>query len=381
MLDLNKQINILKIIIILIIIISFGAFLYRPHFDFKFGGGDNLEWYQEAKERNTIKKVWDFQYYSGRQGPSAYYNPLQLIIWQYMSNNYEKQHQPYHFLIILFHMANAIAFFFLVNKFIKNKFFSLLAALSFETYYLNFYAMAWIAGGICWGLIGLSMLSIFYLTIKYFETKNILLYLLSLLIFFIGTFIKEAIVFIVPMLLAYYLIKERRPIFKFIKKDLFILPYFILSLPIVLITLIRMKSSAIVNNWGGLNFGVHMFYKFIDFFNYLITIIPVSFGAQMAITTIVLIFLPLLIYYGFKKDKNLLFFSVWLILLILTYTFQNFRDIYTLGRYLYLPSIAWFALLYYMVSRIKNLKIKIISSFFLINYTIILNLFFVLTRK
>ena len=345
-----------------------------------FGGGDNLEWYQEAKERDSLKKIWDFQYYSGRLGPSAFYNPIQLTIWRYMANKYGQQFYPYNILGMLIHLINVIIVFFLVNKFIKNKFFSFLAALSFGIFYLNFKTITWIVAGICWGLVAFCTLATLLLAIKYFQTKNIFFYLFSLIIFFLGTFIKEAVVFAIPVLLAYYFIIQREKTFKFIKNDLFVIPYFILSLPIVLITFIRLNESAITNVWGGANFGVHMFYRFIDFFHYLIAVIPASFSVQMAIIMFILLFFPVLIYCGLK-NKTLLFLFVWLILSLSISIFQNFRNIYDLGRYLYLSSVVWFALLYYIVANIKNLKIKIISFFFLINYTIVLNLFLILTKK
>ncbi|MBU2540080.1 hypothetical protein KJ786_02890 [Patescibacteria group bacterium] len=374
-----KKSDILKISLILLVLISSVLFLYRPHFKINFGGGDNLEWYEEAKERDTLTKIFDFQYYSGRYGPSSYFNPVQLVIWRYMTTNYGQRSYPYHFLCILIHLINVVLVFFILNNFIKNKFFSFSATLSFAIYYLNFKTIGWIAATITTGLTAFFLLSTFLLFLKYFQTKNRLLYFLSLLTFLIGTFAKETVVFVAPILLTYYLTTQRKKIFKFIKTDLIFLPYLVLSLPIILITSTRLSSSALINNWGGFNFGIHMFYRFIDFLIYLITVIPVSFNIQITITMFILISFPILIYYGIK-DKNLLFLAICLFLLILIYIYSNFRDIYNLGRYLYLPSVAWFGLLYYIVSNIKNLKIKILSSFCLINYTIILNLFLILTK-
>ncbi|MDP2741140.1 MAG: hypothetical protein Q8O66_00415 [bacterium] len=377
-----KKRDILKTSLILLILISSVVFLYSPYFEIKngFGGGDNLEWYQEAKERDSFKKIWDFQYYSGRLGPSAFYNPVQLIIWRYMANRYGQQFYPYNILGMLIHLINIVVVFFFVNKFIKNKLFSFLTALSFGIFYLNFQTISWVAAGIAWGLVTFCILTTLLLVIKYFQTKNKFFYFSSLLILFLGTFIKEIVVFAVPVLLAYYFIIQRERVFKFIKSDLVVLPYFMLSLPIILITLVRLNKSAIANVWGGTNFGAHMFYRFIDFFNYLIAVVPASFNIQMAIVVFILLLFPALIYYGLK-DKKLLFISIWLFLSLSISIFQNFRDIYSLERYLYLSSVAWFALLYYIVANIKNLKIKIISSFFLVNYTIILNLLLILKIK
>ncbi len=372
-----KRNNILKIFIILAVLIISIAYFYQPHFKIKLEGGDNLEWYNEAQERDTLGKIFNYKYASGRLGPSTYFNPIQLLVWRYMVVNYGKDQLPYHILCVSIHIINTVIIFFLLNFFIKNKFFSFLAAESFALYYLNFKTIGWVAAAITTGVATFFILSTFSLAIKYFKTKKRFFLILSLLAFFPGTFAKEYVIFAFPILTAYYLIKQRERVLKFIKTDLVLLPYLCLSLPIILITSAKMKGSAIVNTWGGFNFGVHMFYRFIDFINHLITIVPVSFNIQIISATFILFSLPLLIYYGLR-DKNLLFLTIWLALSISIYIYSNFRNIYTLDRYLYLPSIAWFGLLYYIIVNIKNLKIKIISSFCLINYTIILNLFLIL---
>ncbi len=187
--SVNKT-NFLIIFLILLILISVVVFLYGPIFKIKFGGGDNLEWYQESLERDTFSKIFDFKYSSGRLGPSAYYNPLQLIIWRYMADNYGKQPYPYHLLSILLHLTNTVIAFFFANKFIKNKFFSFLAALSFGVFYLNFQTVGWIAAGICYGLSAFFLFSVFFLFLKYFQTKNIFFFFYFLFFFFFFLFFK-----------------------------------------------------------------------------------------------------------------------------------------------------------------------------------------------
>ncbi|MEK7664978.1 MAG: hypothetical protein AAB361_02450 [Patescibacteria group bacterium] len=378
--QINKT-DVLKTSLILLVLISSIIFLYSPHFKTKLGGYDVMELYREAQNRNTFKKIIDYKYFSQGGGPtSAYFNPVILLVWRQMATNYDKNHFFYHLLCTLIHIINTMIVFFLLKAFIKNNLFSFLATLSFTIYYLNFLTVGWIASGINQGLTIFLVLSALLSVIKYFQTKNTFFYFLSLLSFFLGTFTKEIAIFTIPILLAYYIIIQREKIFKFIKPDLILLPYLILSLPIILITFARMNGSAVITSFGGINFGAHMLYRFLDYVNYMITIIPASHIAKITLAMFILFLLPFLIYYGLR-DKKLLFLTIWLALSIAIFIFSNFRDIYDLGRYLYLPSIAWFAMLYYIASNIKNLKTKIISSFFLINYTIVLNLFLILTRK
>ena len=96
----NKVIRVLLILLILIVSITF---LYKLHFESKFGGYDNLEWYNEVKERDTLEKIIDYKYPSEQLSPSSYYNPIQpliynpiqLLIWRYMVTHYDKNHYQY----------------------------------------------------------------------------------------------------------------------------------------------------------------------------------------------------------------------------------------------------------------------------------------------
>jgi len=378
MLSQIKTSDVIKFILILVILITSIAILYKPHFKKILAGYDNMECYNEVQERNTFKKIIDYKYYSGRLTQSSYFNPIQLLVWKYLVDHYDKNPYPYHLLCVLIHIINTIILFFLLKIFLKEKVLTFLAALSFGVSYLNFQTIGWIAAGIAWGIATFFILSTLLLLIKYFQTKNKFFYLLSLLAFFLGTFTKEPVVFAIPILLAYYLIIQREKILKFIKTDLFILPYLILSLPITLISSSRLESSALINIWGGFNFGVHMLYRFIEFINYLIVMVPVSFTIQMGVAMFILLSFPFLIYYGLK-DRKLLFLTIWLVLLISIYIYSNFRNISTLtSKYLYLPSTAWFALLYYPITKINNRKYKILTSIPLIGYTIVLNLILIL---
>jgi len=375
---LIERYKFLKIFLAVLVIAGFVIVLYGSHFDIRLTGYDNLELYRGAKERNTLGKIFDFSYFSkGGDPPSAYYNPVILLVWRFMVNNFDKDASPYHLLCISLHLINALIVFFLFRKLFKNNFFSFLAALSFAVFYQNFESVSWIAAGIATGLTTFFILSTLFLAIQYFKTNNKLFFIFSLLTFFIGTFTKEYAVFAFPMVASYYLLLQRKWELKLIKKDLFLLPYLILSLPIVLITLLRLESSAVVTKWGGTNFGVHMVYRSFDFLNYLITVIPVSFGFKMMVAILILMAIPVLIYFRLK-DKRLLFFMAWLCCSIAPFIYSNFRNIYTLGRYLYLPSVAWFGLLYYIALSIKSKKIRIGATLGLIGYTILFNLSLIL---
>lgn len=375
MIEIFNQIKIKKIIEIILILAVLTAsiiILYKPLFKYDLSGYDNMESYDEVRERNTFQKIINYKYYSGRLTQSSYYNPVQLLVWKYLSDHYEKNSFPYRLLCTIIHITNTIILFFLLKIFLKEKILTFFAALSFAISSFSFQTIGWIAAGIAWGLATFFILSTILLLIKYFQTKNKFFYFLSLLTFFLGTLTKEPAVFIVPVLIAYYFIVQRSKILKFLKSDLIILPYLILSLPIILITTSRLKGSALVGVWGGFNFGIHMLYRFIEFITCLM-LIPKSFDIQMGIAAFILLIFPFLIYGGLR-DKYLLFITIWLISLVSIYIYSNFRDIYVLtNKYFYLPLTAWFALLYYLVKKINDKKYKILAGILLVVYTIVFN--------
>lgn len=375
----NDDFKIFLILAILTFSIFFIHNIYNPYLNEKLDDEDSIPWIMEGITRATLGKFFDIQYFSHRN-VNINFSPFQLMFWYYTWVNFGEEPYLWHFLCNFIHLINTVIVFFLANKFIKNKFFSFLAALSFAVFLLNFNTLKWVASGITWGLTAFFMLTTFLLIIEYFKTKKRIFYFLSLLLFFTGTFVKETTVFSVPILFMYYLILQRKKELKFIKTDLFIIPYILLSLPIILITVIRPRMIPLAAAGSGFDLSIGAFYRLIDYINFLITIIPVSFNIELLTTAFSLSLFFVLIYFGLKNE-NLLFLTIWLLLLTSIPIFLNFNYVYNSSRYLYLPSIVWFILLYYIVSNIRKMKVKIITSFFLVNYTIVLNLFLILMKK
>ena len=53
--------------------------------------------------------------------------------------------------------------------------------------------------------------------------------------------------------------------------------------------------------------------------------------------------------------------TVWLVIALFVYSYSNYRNLYSLQRYLYMPSVPWFILICYLGTRIERAWLKYLS--------------------
>jgi hypothetical protein len=335
--------------------------------------GDDAEWYGEALERATLTTIFDPIYDSGRPGPSSYYQPVQTMIWRAIQADYGDSPPPYRILSMFLHFLSSLTVLIVSHHLLKRELTSLLAAISFAVYYPHYHTVAWASAGITHGLSALLAYLVLYLIMRYYSSKKRGFYLASLLIFILGLFTKQAVfTFLVPVIIAYYLLFERGWGRRLKPGDKTLLPYMALPVPFILLELlIKGGDSAVVKNWGGMNFGIHMLYRLMDYVGFMITGYPVASGVKLILAYSLLLLIPTTIQ-RCRKDKTLAFLIIWLVITLSMFTFSNFRDIYGLGRYLYIASAPWLMIIYHLAGTAKTHKKLAYAT--AVSYTIILNL-------
>lgn len=318
----------------------------------ELGGGDNGEWRDEARERNTWQSVLDTRYYSGRQGPSAYYNPVQMLVWQALlaSFDYDTEIRPYMVFLLIVHSLNVLLVYLLARELVVKRVSSFCAALCFGVFFPNWHTAGWAAAMITTGVSGLFMLAALLLFALSFRAHRWLLLSCSVVLYVLALFTKEFAVFTIPILGAYSLAVHRERTLRPRRSDLLLLPYCLATVPMAVIVLSRLGGSAITNEWGGFNFGVHMAYRFFDYLIYLVTAVPAGPFVKLALAACFLVAIPFVVWRSFH-DRVLAFLATWLVISVSVYSFSNFRDLVTLQRYLYQPSVPWFLFLFFVVSR------------------------------
>jgi hypothetical protein len=343
-----------------------------------FSGGDNAEIYYESLERDTIQKKFSIYAKSNRPGVSSYYMPVIYIVFGSMIDIFGNDSDPYYYLGIILHAINTVFVFLVIKNIIKNSIPAFLAALSFGVYNNTFINTDILCYSVSVGLLGFFYFISFYFFVRFVNESRRSFFFISLLAFGIGAITKEWVIHLILIFSAYYVIVKRPQKLAFMKADLMILPYILLAAPTVIIAYIRSANSAVVNHWGGFNFSIHMLYRLLDFLVFLISVVAISHGMNLAIAYCILLLLPFLAYYS-TRDRLLLFMVAWVGLAFVSFIISNFRGIYSLGRYLYLPSAAWFGLLYYLAWNVKDNTKKCIALLLLISYTIIFNVLLILS--
>lgn len=357
--------------------------LYRHHLDQGELGerSDNSEWRDEARDRDTWSEVLDYHYRSGRHGPSAYYNPVQLTVWRLLVStfDYGTEQRPYYLLCILIHALNVVVAFLIARKLLGAPLPAFLSALSFAVFFPNFLTIGWVAATVTTGLSGLFLWLAIYLFILSFEGRRGLLLALSTVSYALALFTKEFTVFAIPIMAAYYVIVRRERTLRPRKTDLLLLPACVVTVPMALIVSARLEGSAIVNDWGGFNFGVHMAYRFLDLAAYLVAAEVQSPTVTMVLAAAVLALVAAVAFFG-RKEKPLAFVATWVAIALFVYSYSNFREVQELPRYLYQPSLPWFILVYYGVSRARGWRAWALAAP-LAAFTIGYNVYLVLGRQ
>ncbi|OGY95611.1 MAG: hypothetical protein A2543_02825 [Candidatus Komeilibacteria bacterium RIFOXYD2_FULL_37_8] len=177
----------LWLIFLLISLLFFGQSLNN------FFASDDFHWLVIARDTQWSWQIFFTNYEGGHVGGS--YNPLLVIIFKLFDQLFSTNYFVYHLASLLFHSINGLLVYILANKIfdltgIKNKGYSLVAALLFLLYPIHVEAIAWIAA---WPHL---LVTIFYLLalINYFVFKDsgrkiTLLY--SFIFFILALLIKE----------------------------------------------------------------------------------------------------------------------------------------------------------------------------------------------
>jgi len=352
------------------------AYFYRVQLAYQFDNGDDYEWYAEAMQRDSLGKVFDFRFDS-TTNLRTYFNPVQTLVWRFMIGNFDRAPVPYHTLCILLLLVDALVFFVVARLFLGDAMLSFLAALSFGLFHPNVRTVAWISAGISHGLLALTFLMSFYFFVKYVRSGQKPHYCLSIGFFALGLFTKDVFMFLTPIFIVYYaLFKDRKK--DGVRERLMaafkaFIPFLVLACLRSYIFLSRLGESAALRDWGGVNLSIHALYRFIDYLVFLVSVNHVGDGLNLFIAYGLIAILPFLAYY-LSKDRVSSLLLLWIAFSIIPFIFSNFRPIEGLGRYLFLASMPWFMLIYYLISRVHHRVHRLLFLLMAVSYTIVFNL-------
>lgn len=360
-------------VFILLIIIA-GAIVYANSFGNQFVYDDIYLIVNDTyiKSWKYIFKIFTLELFR-MTGPGSFYRPMQSLTLMADYSMWKINPVGYHLTNLLFHTANAILIYFLVNLLFKNKQISLFSSLLFIVHPIHTEAVTYIAGRAD-PLMAFFCLLSFLLFAKYIKVfprtdfpkgKKIYFYIGSAGFFFLALLSKESGIIFPLVLIAYgfisppYTIKDQ----KIVKKLRF---YILLYLPFFLTTgiyfLIRGKVLGFTN--AGTAPTTYNLYQrilsapivIITYFKWLIFPIhlrlehhldmPVSFFSfRVIISTLLLISILAFTLLIYKRSKPVFFCLLWFFLSILMVCNIIPLNAPMLEHWLYLPSIGIFTII------------------------------------
>ena len=257
---------------------------------------------------------------------------------------------PFYCYLLLFfaHLLAAVSVYYFLRR-IKNSFgFAAAGSLLFLVYCGNWEAVGWAA------VIYYPIFVIFFLSsIIQFLNKR---FIISNLLFFLALMTHEAGVLYVPLMAAYILFIQNR---KMNKEDMLsLLPATVITALFVLFYMLR----PVILPGAGMplqyHFGLHFIRNELDYISTLFIPVITSYRGALAVPRSVLalidqlklliaIFAPFLFVYIFWKGANALrFFSIWVLLTLLPFSFFVSPPV---SRYVYFASIGFVAMIAFLI--------------------------------
>ena len=139
---------------------------------------------------------------------SSFYRPLQVFTFTIDYHLWGLDPAGYHFANLLFHISASVLIYYFILKVSKDRAVSLLSALFFVVHPIHTEAVTYISGRAD-SMSLVFVLSTFLLLLKFKETKQVYLYILSMASFILALLSKEMSMIFIPLLVLYYLIYEK----------------------------------------------------------------------------------------------------------------------------------------------------------------------------
>ncbi len=362
----NKRETILQVILI----IALGFVVYGNSIKGKFIWDDYglVKGNEYIKNWSNLPKIITEDFGVGGGTKSNFYRPLQTVVHMAGYSLWGFKTAGYHLTSILTHILAAVALYFLLRGLLHKKTISFVASLLFVAHPINTEAVCYISG-LSDPLSLVFMLSCLIFYIKSLDSKNVTLYILSLLSFVFALFSKEnAVVLPVLILLYHYAFGKNVEIKKPILFFGILMGYILLRLttlnplgrsPLTIVGLLEripVFFAAIADYLRLLllPFDLHIEYgnrifKFTD--------TKVILGLIMSFSLIIFAFIK-------KKDNAVSFFAIaWFFITLLPVS--NIYPVsysFMMEHYLYAPALGFFLILSGLLCHPLKNKISVLSA-------------------
>ena len=326
-------------------------------------------------------------YYSEEGAPSNFYRPIQHLTYMFDYHFYGLDSFGYHLVNIILHILNAVLVYFLLFIITKKKQIAFIAGLLFLVHPVHNEAVAYISGraDLLAGMFMLSSIIFFAIYPNQEKRKGNILYSASVICFVLALLSKE-LALMIPILLLLYDFSFRREIFSrfknFIKRyAAFILIGLIYA--VLRLTVLKFSAgqglylTAYYSWYARLIIFLHAFSIYLR-----ILFLPIDLHMCRVFTLSLRMLDPttllsaasfflsiILLVYSYRKSK-LIFFSVaWYLILLLPQSGLFYPiNAFMADHFLYLPSIGFFLLLGFLLTKYCSRKIVAIIMIILVGF-------------
>lgn len=313
--------------------------------------GDAGEFYRDVFDRPTLADMFSYSKLTNANGKTTYYSPAVTMIFNkayHLSGGDIRKLTVFNQSIFA---ASAVLLFFLLIPFARSKEIAFVAALWFLFHKPNIgtarflgaiphvYALFFILlSGICG-----------YWAIK---KRNIMTHMLSAL-FCLLAYLCYPVAYGMPLIMAllwYAVAKTNKE--SYLKDALiWIAPYILLILPLVVVQILKYPMGRVEQSWGGMAVGLYSLIRQLDLLSWMIVSETVSYEKR----ELWLIGVHFLLFGGaawalLKDRRDVLFFLAWITGFLALMCVSNFRPAVEVLRYHYVPSVGFAGLLTLILS-------------------------------
>ncbi|MFH0955327.1 MAG: glycosyltransferase family 39 protein [Candidatus Micrarchaeota archaeon] len=344
----------------LIAILVFLAGFSRLSWDGAISGGDDLAMYNEAQTRNSLEKIFDPFFKQATIHTQTHYMPLDIMEWGLFARFFGTGAFGYHVVIFLFHIAAAVLLFFVLRKMEYGRWAAYVGSVLFFIFPLHINTLNWIASGTRHPLAAIFLLLTLFFFLNFLSKKKLRYYLLTFLLFVLGSlFIEAFYLFVILMVYEFWIFKEnsesKKPDWKNLKKYV---PFVLAGIFFFLLNAVRFGESLIARFNGGLPLTPVVFFRLGDFIKEIFWPFLVSDFLFKAIL-IFAVFLLGLAVLALEKQKMPKFWVFWIVCIGIMAVAVNLRPLPETIRYTYVLSIGCFAIIAHYFDR-PNIFFKLV---------------------
>lgn len=307
-------------------------------------GGDDIQFIRDMKDRNSIIKIFSVTELTRNQGTNSHYMPLCLVIFSTIYKYSNGDPQIFVILNCIIHILNGMLIYILFREFIQKKYLIIISCLMFIFHPTQIHTLAWITAGLSHGLVTFTALLSFICFSRYIALESRTYYCLSILCFLFSLLIKPLACGFPLIFFVYSLaVMEKHANLKQIKFKNYvsrILPFVSLFSLIFAIEIYKYPYGNIAKNWGGINLGTHVILRGSDLALRYFSMEHFTVTTRTyLLSAIITLFLISLIHALIKKQMTYLVGHAFFWMPVFLMLSSNFRDISSILRYQYIPSI------------------------------------------